>query len=238
MIRTNVFSGYLFNSLLRTKLSRMILAVVVVNSLLSVSAIAEEIDKTMLHGSAEENAQAETRIHRFSSNAESDRGPEVPRTRIHKATGSGDGKSNQIMFPEFAKVDPDLFVQKANKPFDLESESNSRELMIAWELWHKQLAEQMYRRVRIVGAGGCAYRLTVTRDQHISVKILAAFGTPLLQQEVKNAVSELDGNRGLSFPEGSKRQVAYDSLSFICGRNIKPGFDWNHGDFEKIRETW
>jgi hypothetical protein len=96
----------------------------------------------------------------------------------------------------------------------------------------------MYKRVRLMGEGGCAYKLTITRDHHLTIKILQSLGSPLLKQEVVAAAESLDGNPGLSFPEGSRREVAYDSLAVICGRNVHPGFDWEHGDFERINVNW
>ncbi len=200
----------------------------------------------LLRGTVEENELARTRIRRFeeatalpTDHVGHDSGLSTPtRTRLHRAASTNSVPFAERLLPEFAKVDQDLFVKRSEKPYDLEAESNSRELMLAWEMWHKQLAEAMYKRVRIVGEGGCAYKLTITRDHHLSIAIVGSMGSPLLKEEIVSAARSLDGNIGLSFPQGSQRKVVNEYLSIVCGRNVRPGFNWERGDFEKIRQSW
>jgi hypothetical protein len=211
--------------------------------LLQLSCIGESKaqDANILKGSVEENENARTRIHRFDDVQLNEQTPAPIKTRIHRSgvgnSGSQTDPGND-MLPEFAKVDPNLFTATTAKPFDLEAESNSRELMLAWDLWHKQLSQAIYKRVPLIAIGGCAYQLTITKNHHIAIKILQTVGSPLVRDEVIRAAQSLDGNEGLSFPAGSRRQVANDYLTILCGPNVRPGFDWQHGDVEKIRLDW
>jgi hypothetical protein len=220
----------------------MFLVVIFLSLLLSCAAEARAEGSRVLEATVEETAIARTRIKKFDDNldpsaAHSD--SDIPKTRIHRASAT-DSKSTrkEELLPEFASVDPALFTATRANPYDLEAESNSKELMIAWELWHKQLSMALYRRVKVMESGGCVYKVTVTRDHHLSIIILKSVGSPLLREDLVNAAKSLDGNPGLSFPVGSKRQVTSDSLVLICGRNIRPGVDWNHGDVERIRLDW
>ena len=202
-------------------------------------------DSQLLHASVEENAIARTRIQRFTDNT----GPAIQQeqptagaqTRIHRA--SANDTANKVgpkedILPEFAKVDQSKFVMRPDKPYDLESESNSRELMIAWELWHKQLAKAMYERSKFVSGGYCAYTLTVAKNNHLTISILKAAGSPTVEQQIVAVAHSLNGNPGLTFPQGSRRQVVQDSLTVTVGHNIRSGYDWEHGDVENIHQTW
>ena len=184
----------------------------------------------VLQGNVEESEQAQTRLHRFDISADKSVGTTPPPTRIHR--------SPQSLSPESADTDPEAFAVKPADQYDLETEANSRELMLAWELWHKQLTKAVYDRSHPFAIGACAYRITVTWNNRLNIKVLRSWGDPMVTQNVVAAAQSLDGNIGLSFPEGSHRKVASDTHVMISGPNIKPGYEWDKSDFEKVHQEW
>jgi hypothetical protein len=197
------------------------------------SAYGDQQDST-LKGTVEENEAAATRLHRFELSKQSD-DDKQPATRIHPhRLTKPDAQTN----PQLAQLDPQSFNTRQHDDYDLEAESNSRELMLAWELWHKQLTKAVYERTPPIGTGWCAYRIKVTHDNRLTIDILKSGGNPAISAHLVAGAMSLDGNIGLSFPEGSRRQAAYDSHIYMSGPNITPGYNWDKNDFEKIHETW
>ena len=196
----------------------------------------------VLTGNVEETDMAEMRIHRIDPvessavqptrihRGEASNSSEAASTRIHKSTAVESGKLQEL--------NPEDFVRKTPQAFDLEADANSRVLTLAWEIWHKQLIEAVHKRSDKSGTGVCEFVLTVTKDQHISVEILHSSGSQLVVQDLIRAVKSLDGNPGLAFPQGSRRQVVHDSYIRECGPNVKHSgvWGWEKNDFEQIRQ--
>jgi outer membrane biosynthesis protein TonB len=137
-------------------------------------------------------------------------------------------------------VKTDDFVIPGNEKFDIGAERNSRELVLAWERWHKQLAQAVYSRWnrRAVAAGRATMRITVTRDHRISAEILSSKGGPVFNATLLDAVLSLNGNPGLNFPAKSERQKVSFEGDYIAGSNINPGYSWIKNDFEKVQEDF
>jgi hypothetical protein len=127
------------------------------------------------------------------------------------------------------------------KLFDLGVDSNSRELVLAWEKWHKQLSGAIYYRTmkRLSGnnvSGSARLSIHVTKTGMISSDVLEQDGSPLVCQAYSDAVSSLNGNPGLTFPTGSQRdEVTFDYAFQRSPYLDHSGYDWKKDDFEKVR---
>jgi hypothetical protein len=130
---------------------------------------------------------------------------------------------------DFSKLPPN---------FDIGAERQSREMVLAWERWHHQLAQAIYERwQRIARDGGRAtVKVTVTNDRHIRAQVLQPSGNPDFDGCIIEAVSSLESNPGLSFPTKSQRRVVSFEADYIAGSNVRPGFTWRKDDYERVRE--
>lgn len=208
----------------------------------------------VLKGRVDQSDEVQTRVQRRTQSDEARPSPQnpmvtsdpsaVPRTRVVRRISppqdqlatepqaSSQGKEQQ------GKYAPEDFAFKPREKFDLESERGSRELMLAWELWHKHVMAEMYRRLPnvFIGApGSCAFKMTVTRDRRVSVEILTTQGNPRVTQELLSVAYSLDSDPGLSFPSESQREEVSFSHVYLRARNITPGYTWTKNDYEVVR---
>lgn len=168
---------------------------------------------------------------------------EVPRStrvqrRVREATVNADEDVEKSMLAQTGQLDPEDFISKDTARFDLEAEGGSKELVLAWELWHKQLARAVWIRSRSNASGTVHYKLTVTRDHRLSIEIKSSSGSPECVAVVTRSAVSLDGHPGLTFPEGSKRDVAYDEHVFVFSPYVKPGYSWQKDDFERTYTSY
>jgi hypothetical protein len=126
------------------------------------------------------------------------------------------------------------------KNFDLGAESGSKELMLAWERWHKQLSSIIYQRwsERADSPGKATVRVTVTRDRHLVATILNSDGGRSFDAGLMDSMQGLDGNPGLTFPSKSNRQKVSFEADYVAGRNVNPGYSWIKNDYEKVRQQY
>lgn len=118
-------------------------------------------------------------------------------------------------------------------------EDKSREMVLAWERWHKQLSGAIYERWSDVARypGVATVKITVTKNHNITANILNSTGTPAFNSGLLASIESLDGNPGLTFPSGSRRQVVTYQADYVAGRNINPGYTWVKNDYERVREN-
>jgi hypothetical protein len=129
---------------------------------------------------------------------------------------------------------------KPPQNFDIGAERNSREMMLAWERWHKQLSQAIYERWQAMAEdpGKATVKIFVTKNRQISAQILRANGAPAFEGTIMNAIMSLNGNPGLTFPAKSLRQSVSFEADYIAGANVTPGYSWVKNDYEKIREDY
>jgi hypothetical protein len=118
-------------------------------------------------------------------------------------------------------------------------EDKSREMVLAWERWHKQLSGAIYERWSDVARypGVATVKITVTKNNAITASILNSTGTPAFNSGLLASIESLDGNPGLTFPSGSRRQIVTYQADYVAGRNINPGYTWVKNDYERVREN-
>jgi hypothetical protein len=131
----------------------------------------------------------------------------------------------------------------SNRSFDIGADRNNRELVLAWERWHKQFVATIYYRTersciptRAIGEARLA--ITVTKDHHISAQLISTRGSPVVAQCYTQGVLGLEGNPGLTFPSGSERDSVTFSYQYVQGHLPYSGYDWKHGDVETVRQEY
>ncbi|HEY9711912.1 MAG TPA: hypothetical protein V6C72_00490 [Chroococcales cyanobacterium] len=131
--------------------------------------------------------------------------------------------------------------QQMNNPADPDS---SPEMRIAWDAWHKRVAEAIYVRFtasankffpRAQLAASAAY--TVTKDGRITnVRMLQKNWNPIFNAMIIASISALDGQaQFLAFPPGSRRASVEKSGTFTqnYGQN---GFRSTINDQEQYKQ--
>lgn len=118
-------------------------------------------------------------------------------------------------------------------------EDKSREMILAWERWHKQLSGAIYDRWSDVARypGVATVKITVTKNHNIQADILNSTGTPAFNSGLLASIESLNGNSGLTFPSGSRRQVVTYQADYVAGRNVNPGYTWVKNDYERVKEN-
>lgn len=126
------------------------------------------------------------------------------------------------------------------KTFDIGAERNSRELVLAWEKWHKQMAGEIYRRwsQRARSRGRAVMRITVYNNRTILAEMVESGGGQEFNNTLISTVMSLSGNPGLSFPAKSTRQKVSFEAEYIADRNVDPGYSWVKNDFEKVHQEY
>ena len=149
------------------------------------------------------------------------------------------GQARQDDF-KLGVVKADQFKVPPPKNFDLGAERNSRELVLAWERWHRQLSQAIYSRwsARASSPGQATVRVTVTSDRSIRADIVSSTGGRQFQESLMDAIEGLNGNPGLTFPSKSRRQKVTFEGDYIASPHVRPGYSWVKNDYERIREDW
>jgi hypothetical protein len=146
------------------------------------------------------------------------------------------GKADQ-QAPQKGLVESSEF---ANLPkgFDIGAERNSKEMVLAWERWHKQFAGAVYslwnRRAKTPGRA--LVRITVYKNRVLVPEILSIRGGPEYRRTIMSVFDDLNGNPGLTFPAKSLRDKVSFEAQYIADTDVDPGYSWLKNDVEKIRE--
>ncbi len=167
--------------------------------------------------------------------------------RPHAATAN-ESPVNDLAFSDPLQGSADTSQQKplvesaefANLPkgFDIGAEKNSREMVLAWERWHKQFAGAVYsmwnRRAKTPGRA--LVRITVYRNRVLVPEIISLRGGPEYRRTIMSVFEDLNGNPGLTFPAKSQRDKVTFEAQYIADTDVDPGYSWLKGDVEHVRE--
>lgn len=126
------------------------------------------------------------------------------------------------------------------KGFDIGADKGSKELVLAWEKWHKQLAGAIYQiwNGRANAPGRAVLRVTVYRNRTIIPEIITCSPNPDFRRSIMSVFADINGNPGLTFPAKSERDKVSFEAEYIAGSNVDPGYSWLKGDVEKIRKDY
>ena len=142
--------------------------------------------------------------------------------------------------PSLGLVQPNKFQDLSANKFDLGADRGSRELLIGWERWYKQLSGAIYSRWSQVAdiPGHAIVRITVTNNLELNAILVKSSGSAAFDSGLINAIMTLNRNPGLTFPRGSERQSVSLESDYIAGTNIEPGYNWIRNDYEKVDESY
>lgn len=126
------------------------------------------------------------------------------------------------------------------KNFDIGADRGSKEMVLAWERWHKQLAGAIYSlwNGRANSAGRALVRVTVYRNRTMNPEILEMNGSPAFRRSIMTVFHDLNGNPGLTFPSKSLRDKVSFEAEYIAGTDVDPGYSWLKGDYEKVQQHY
>lgn len=220
------------------------------------------VQSQVLKGTIRQESVTRERIHRHESdqasgNAPPQQGtPRRNRRRIHREPSTVTPTRSEAKGVDLGAFEdsPSQDLQKENllatfegtydgPDFDIGADRSSRELLLAWEKWHKQLCKTIYMRTRrrlssYQGIGTATASITITRNNEVTATIDSSSGDRLIGKAYLSAINSLNKNPGLTFPEKSNRDYVSFRYSFIQATNITPGYDWIKNDFETVRTEW
>lgn len=212
-------------------------------------------DGEVLKGSVQEDDDANTRLPRPLNK---DGNPQSDSLRLSRPTSapltglidtnkfsnplSGNVNSGNLdsQTASLGLVQPDKFQDLSANKFDLGADRGSRELMIGWERWYKQLSGAIYGRWSRVAdiSGHAIVRVTVTNERVLNAILVKSSGSSAFDSGLVDAILSLNGNPGLTFPTGSQRKSVSLESDYIAGTNIEPGYNWIRNDYEKVQESY
>lgn len=140
---------------------------------------------------------------------------------------------------------PDVLQQQIPQPaVNPNDPDSSPEMQLAWDAWHRRVAESIYQRFNFLAKLGfrrsppliCRVGYVVTRDGQIqNVQIVEKSTNTLFNLVVYQTVKSLNGDLGiLQFPPGSKRMVVQKWGTFTQNYG-GDGFRYTVGDRESLR---
>lgn len=126
------------------------------------------------------------------------------------------------------------------KGFDIGADKGSRELVLAWEKWHKQLAAAIYQvwNGRADAPGRAVLKITVYRNRIIVPEIITCTPNPQFRRSIMSVFADINGNPGLTFPAKSERDKVSFEAEYIAGSNVDPGYTWLKGDVERLHKDY
>lgn len=134
---------------------------------------------------------------------------------------------------------PNDFANLPNK-FDMGAERGSKEMVLAWERWHKQLSEAIYTRWSETAdtPGRATVHLTVTKTNQVIPVVVSSSGSRRFDRGLLEAINSLNGNPGLTFPRKSQRDKVEFETDYVAATDVKSGYSWVKNDYEKVRENY
>lgn len=131
------------------------------------------------------------------------------------------------------------------------ADTDDKELIIAWEQWHKRVAKALWnnwmRNSQGLVPGTAATKITITKNGAISLVVQDVNVQPdpeeLLDEQasqqmfaarVVESVRALDRSALLEFPAKSRRPAVTINPNFETEFNAPPSYDWKHGDVERV----
>ncbi len=120
---------------------------------------------------------------------------------------------------------------------------NSREMQLAWDQWHKNVAQAIYQRFMPLSnkffehgepLAAIVY-YSVTRDGQVTNAHLTQKSQNVIYNTlVLTVVNSLSGNNVLAFPPGSRRMSVDKSGTFMVNYGGPEGFKFTTGDRETV----
>lgn len=213
-------------------------------TLIALGSSVQMATAKMLEGSVNQSSHVTrlTRSNQLNSGATMNAAPPLapPVVRLNRGTGLVDN-TKFASTPLRGNVDQaGLGGLASGDRFDIGADRNSRELTLAWEQWHKQLSKAIYDTwsAMVDHRGRATLRVNVDRGRQITINVISSNGGSRFTDSLMAAIESLEGNAGLTFPTGSKRQMVSFEADYIADTDVQPGYSWVKGDYEKVRQDY
>lgn len=122
---------------------------------------------------------------------------------------------------------------------------NSREMQLAWDDWHKRVAEAIFNQIGGIAKMTlprtqplqCIIHYTITRDGRV-VNVNMQQNSPniIYNAMVFGVVTRMAGNPVLAFPQGSRRMQVEKMSTFSHNAGPNQGYRYIQGDKETMRQ--
>lgn len=138
---------------------------------------------------------------------------------------------------------------KQNSPPDFGKSEKDKQMILAWEEWHKRLVQAIYQDWQTYGniPGDAVVSLSITKEGEMEFEmkqfaITHAFDrisdkqSELFEGAVARTLQMIDHSAVLPFPTGSQRNNIQLNVTFSYTNadNGTQGYTWKHGDYEQI----
>lgn len=159
--------------------------------------------------------------------------------------GFGDGIPQQERTRQKTEVPNLAPPSQVNNVRQTANEPDGKDMQLAWDEWHKRLAEAIYTKISTAAVTLipesepliCVVNYTVTKDRRVvNVHLQQNSSNLAYNTMVYAVVSGMTGNPVLQFPQGSRR-ITVDKLStFSHNASDENGFQYITGDKETLKK--
>ena len=159
-------------------------------------------------------------------------GKSMPAMEQQNPTGQAEAAPNQLMLQPPQQANP-------NDP-----DAHSPQLQLAWDQWHRAVAEEIFRRFDGLAQRAfaqsrplaCRVAYTVTNTGIITnVRMIQKSPNIVFNSMLLMVLKSMNGNPILSFPQGSRRQFVEKTGTFSRNFGIQ-GFKYTTGDRETVKQ--
>ncbi|MGD9684920.1 MAG: hypothetical protein AB7W16_27450 [Candidatus Obscuribacterales bacterium] len=176
-------------------------------------------------------------------------GPQSEQAPFNLNADQGGGFDGQNMPPAMDQAPP---VQQVQEPMqrqaptaavDPNDPDSSHEMQLAWDQWHRRVAEGIYFKFNALAKTAfarnrsklcCQVAYTVTRNHQVGNIIMIRKSPNLIFNTMVYAVvKSMNGNPILEFPMGSRRMSVDKTGTFLWNFQVD-GFKYQTGDSERV----
>lgn len=139
---------------------------------------------------------------------------------------------------------PQQVQQQMPPAFNPNDPDSSPEMQLAWDAWHKRVAEEVYRRFSTLSNAAFSHSrpllasasYCVTRDGRIlNARLMQPSSNLIFNTLVLGVINSLSGDYSvLAFPQGSRRMMVEKGGTFKQNCSTEEGYRFTTGDRETI----
>lgn len=135
-------------------------------------------------------------------------------------------------------------VQQDERPINPNDPDQSQEMQLAWDMWHKRVAEAVFIKVQTL-AGATLKRTqpliaqvayVVTRDGRVgNIRMFQKSGNLFYNAMICTSIQSMQGSPLLQFPQGSRRMMVEKNSTFRHNWGQGQGYRYLMGDKERLQ---
>ena len=150
----------------------------------------------------------------------------------------------QAMLPPPQQAQQQMIPQTPRRVIDPNDPDKSEALQLAWDAWHKRVADEIFRRFDAVAQKAfahsrplaCRVAYTVTKDGSVdNIRVLERSPNILFNSMLLLVLKSMKGNPVLAYPPGSRRMSVEKTGTFSRNYGVQ-GYRYTTGDRETIQQ--